>query len=159
MIAAVVAVFGIPDPQWGELVMACVVLKPGMALSTNDLTTHCRQFLANYKIPRRVEFSDTELPQSGSGKILKRLLRERFWAHEERAVGLSRNGKRLKLGSPPQGGSGSRMSQQSCCVSWRRLKGARLLLQPLGHSIPLIPIDILWVTSARAMAASASLAG
>jgi long-chain acyl-CoA synthetase len=82
-----VAVFGIPDPQWGELVMACVVLKPGMALSANDLTAHCKQFLANYKIPRRVEFSDTELPKSGSGKILKRLLRERFWAHQERAVG------------------------------------------------------------------------
>lgn len=82
-----VAVFGIPDPQWGELVMACVVLKSGMALSTKDLTSHCRQFLANYKIPRRVEFSDAELPKSGSGKILKRILRERFWAHELRAVG------------------------------------------------------------------------
>jgi long-chain acyl-CoA synthetase len=82
-----VAVFGIPDPHWGELVMACVVLKPGMALSANDLTSHCRQFLANYKVPRRVEFSDAELPKSGSGKILKRILRERFWAHEERAVG------------------------------------------------------------------------
>jgi long-chain acyl-CoA synthetase len=81
------AVFGIPDPQWGELVIACIVLKPGMILSANDLTSHCRQFLANYKIPRRVEFSDTELPKSGSGKILKRVLRERFWAHEERAVG------------------------------------------------------------------------
>jgi acyl-CoA synthetase (AMP-forming)/AMP-acid ligase II len=82
-----VAVFGIPDPQWGELVMACVALKSGMSLSANDLTSYCRQFLANYKIPRRVEFSDTELPKSGSGKILKRILRERFWAHEQRAVG------------------------------------------------------------------------
>lgn len=82
-----VAVFGIPDPQWGELVMACVVLKPGMALSASDLTTHCRQFLANYKIPRRIEFSDTELPKSGAGKILKRVLREQYWAHAERAVG------------------------------------------------------------------------
>jgi long-chain acyl-CoA synthetase len=81
------AVFGIPDPQWGELVMACVVLKPGRVLSTKDLTNHCRQFLANYKIPRHVEFLDAELPKSGSGKILKRLLRERFWAHEQRAVG------------------------------------------------------------------------
>ena len=81
------AVFGIPDPKWGELVMACVVLKPGMLLSAEDLTRHCRRFLANYKIPRRVEFSDTELPKSGSGKILKRILRERFWVHEERAVG------------------------------------------------------------------------
>ena len=82
-----VAVFGIPDPQWGEIVMACVALKPGMVLSANDLATYCRQFLANYKIPRRVEFSDTELPKSGSGKILKRILRERFWVQKERAVG------------------------------------------------------------------------
>ena len=82
-----VAVFGIPDPHWGEVVMACIVLKPRMALSANNLTSHCRQFLANCKIPRRVEFSDTELPKSGSGKILKRILRECFWAHEERAVG------------------------------------------------------------------------
>jgi long-chain acyl-CoA synthetase len=82
-----VAVFGIPDSQWGELVTACIVLKPGMALSANDLTAHCRQFLANYKIPRRVEFSDTELPKSGSGKILKRMLRDHFWVHAERAVG------------------------------------------------------------------------
>jgi long-chain acyl-CoA synthetase len=82
-----VAIFGIPDSQWGELVMAYVALKPGMTLTANALTAHCRQFLANYKIPHRVEFSDTELPKSGSGKILKRLLRERFWAHEKRAVG------------------------------------------------------------------------
>jgi Acyl-CoA synthetases (AMP-forming)/AMP-acid ligases II len=82
-----VAVFGIPDSQWGELVTACVVLKPGMVLSVNDLTAHCRQFLANYKIPRRVEFSDTDLAKNGSGKILKRLLRDHFWAHAERAVG------------------------------------------------------------------------
>jgi long-chain acyl-CoA synthetase len=81
------AVFGIPDLQWGELLMACVVLKPGKALGVDDLITHCRRFLANYKIPRRVEFSETELPKSGSGKILKRVLRERFWTHQERAVG------------------------------------------------------------------------
>ena len=78
--------FGIPDLQWGELVMACVVLKPGNALSVDDLITHCRRSLANYKIPRRIAFSETELPKSGSGKILKRLLRERFWVHQERAV-------------------------------------------------------------------------
>jgi AMP-binding enzyme C-terminal domain len=80
------AVFGIPDPQWGELVMACVVLKPGKALTVDDLISHCRRSLANYKIPRRVEFSETELPKSGSGKILKRILRERFWAHQERPI-------------------------------------------------------------------------
>jgi long-chain acyl-CoA synthetase len=81
-----VAVFGIPDPKWGELVMACVVLKPGKTLSADELIAYCRRSLANYKIPRRVEFSDTELPKSGSGKILKKVLRERFWIHQERAV-------------------------------------------------------------------------
>lgn len=81
-----VAVFGIPDPQWGELVMACVVLKPEEALTVEGLIAHCRRTLANYKIPRRVEFSETELPKSGSGKVLKRILRERFRAHQERIV-------------------------------------------------------------------------
>jgi long-chain acyl-CoA synthetase len=81
------AVFGIPDSQWGEIVMACVMLKPAMTLTVDDLITHCRRTLANYKVPRRVEFSETELPKSGSGKILKRILRERFWTHQKRAVG------------------------------------------------------------------------
>ena len=81
------AVFGIPDPQWGELVMACLVLKPGKTLSADELASHCRHALANYKIPRRVEFSESELPKTGSGKILKRILRERYWAHQKRAVG------------------------------------------------------------------------
>lgn len=51
------------------------------------MIAHCRQSLANYKIPRRVEFSETELPKDGAGKILKRVLRERFWANQERDVG------------------------------------------------------------------------
>ena len=82
-----VAVFGIPDPKWGELVMACVVLNPGATLSADELVAFSRQFLANYKIPRRLEFSVTELPKSGSGKILKKNLREHYWANRERAVG------------------------------------------------------------------------
>jgi long-chain acyl-CoA synthetase len=72
------AVFGIPDRKWGELVAACVVLRPGKLLSSDELIDHCRGSLANYKVPRRVEFSDTELPKSGAGKILKRVLRQRF---------------------------------------------------------------------------------
>jgi acyl-CoA synthetase (AMP-forming)/AMP-acid ligase II len=81
------AVFGVPDPKWGELVAACVVLKSETALTVDELTAHCRRFLASYKIPRHLEFSETELPKSGSGKILKRILRERFWTREARAVG------------------------------------------------------------------------
>jgi acyl-CoA synthetase (AMP-forming)/AMP-acid ligase II len=63
-----------------------VALKPDMSLSENELIAHCRRSLANYKVPRRVELSDTELPKSGSGKILKRILRERFWVNQESAV-------------------------------------------------------------------------
>jgi acyl-CoA synthetase (AMP-forming)/AMP-acid ligase II len=80
------AVFGIPDRQWGELVAACVVLKPGQRLTISALTTHCRRSLASYRIPRRIEFSQSDLPKSASGKILKRILRERFWVEQERAV-------------------------------------------------------------------------
>jgi acyl-CoA synthetase (AMP-forming)/AMP-acid ligase II len=80
------AVFGVPDPQWGELVAASVVRKPGMPLSENELIAHCRRSLANFKVPRRIELLDTELPKSGTGKILKRILRERFWADQKRAV-------------------------------------------------------------------------
>src|SRR5262249_32709946 len=80
------AVFGIPDPKWGEVVAASIVRKPGQALETEELIAHCRRFLANYKIPRRVEFLGSELPKSGSGKILKRALRERFWANQQREV-------------------------------------------------------------------------
>jgi long-chain acyl-CoA synthetase len=80
------AVFGIPDPQWGELVAVCVVLKPGAALSAEDLIQHCRKFLAGYKVPRHIEFDENELPKSGSGKILKRNLRDKFWTAQSRRV-------------------------------------------------------------------------
>ncbi|HEY3667959.1 MAG TPA: hypothetical protein VGL19_18280, partial [Polyangiaceae bacterium] len=82
-----VAVFGIPDATWGELVMACVVLNPGTSASVEELTSHCKRHLAHFKVPRRIELSKTELPKGGSGKILKRALRARYWQHEARAVG------------------------------------------------------------------------
>ena len=81
-----VAVFGIPDPKWGEIVKACVVLKPDKTLSADELIAYCRQSLANFKVPRSIQFSETELPKSGSGKILKRVLRDTAWARQERAV-------------------------------------------------------------------------
>jgi acyl-CoA synthetase (AMP-forming)/AMP-acid ligase II len=80
------SVFGIPDQQWGELVAACVVLKPHINLTKEELVRHCRTRLSPYKIPRHIDFSETELPKSGSGKILKRILRERFWGGKERSV-------------------------------------------------------------------------
>ena len=62
-------------------------LKPGTALSADELIAHSRRSLANYKVPRRIEFSEAQLPKSGSGKILKRILRERYWTSQKRAVG------------------------------------------------------------------------
>jgi acyl-CoA synthetase (AMP-forming)/AMP-acid ligase II len=77
---------GVPDPKWGELVMACVVLKPEATLIADDLIAFCRRSVASYKLPRRVEFSETDLPKNSSGKILKKTLGERFWTHQQRAV-------------------------------------------------------------------------
>jgi acyl-CoA synthetase (AMP-forming)/AMP-acid ligase II len=73
------AVFGIPSQEWGEAVHATVVLRPGATLSAPEVTEFSREHLAGYKTPRSVEFAD-ELPRTGSGKILKRVLRAPFWA-------------------------------------------------------------------------------
>ncbi|MEJ1965547.1 MAG: long-chain fatty acid--CoA ligase [Gammaproteobacteria bacterium] len=81
------AVFGIPDSTWGELVMACVVLKPDTVVTIEEIAAHCRRRLATYKVPRRVELLQGELPKTGSGKIFKRPLRERYWSGQGRAVG------------------------------------------------------------------------
>jgi fatty-acyl-CoA synthase len=75
------AVVGLPDLKWGEVGLACVVLKPGTTATADELMTHMQSYLAKYKVPRRVEFVDA-LPLSGMGKILKRDLRERFVSHQ-----------------------------------------------------------------------------
>ncbi len=80
------AVIGTPDTRWGEVVTALVVLKPGASASAADLITHCRSVIAHYKCPRRVEFWPEPLPKSGSGKILKTVLREPYWQGYERRV-------------------------------------------------------------------------
>lgn len=69
------AVYGAPDPIFGEVVRAAVVLRPGESGTAEEIIAFCRQHLASFKTPRRILFLD-ELPRTGSGKIYKRALRE-----------------------------------------------------------------------------------
>ena len=81
-----VAVIGIPDETWGEVVHAVVVCKPGMQVTSDELIEHSRSLIAGYKVPRSVEFSQDALPKSGAGKILKRDLRDKYWEGKSRNV-------------------------------------------------------------------------
>ena len=72
-----VAVFGVPDIQWGENVVAAVALKPNMLATEEEIINLCLENLARYKRPKKVVFLNT-LPKNSSGKILKRELREQF---------------------------------------------------------------------------------
>ncbi|WP_219418666.1 AMP-binding protein [Pseudonocardia nigra] len=77
------AVIGIPDEKWGELVTALVVTEG--TPTAEEIIAHCREHLAGYKCPKRVEFLD-ELPRTATGKIQKYKLREPYWADQERQV-------------------------------------------------------------------------
>ena len=81
-----VAVFGVPSDEWGESVHAVVVAKPGQKVEAQELATFARGHLAGYKVPRSFSFAD-DLPKTGSGKILKRTLREPFWRGRTKRVG------------------------------------------------------------------------
>jgi acyl-CoA synthetase (AMP-forming)/AMP-acid ligase II len=70
-----VAVFGLPDVEWGEIIVAAVVLHDGRAVSETELIEFARQRLASFKKPERVVFM-TELPRNALGKVLRRELRK-----------------------------------------------------------------------------------
>jgi fatty-acyl-CoA synthase len=73
-----VAVIPVPDEKWGEVPKALVVLKPNAAATESELIEFCRSRLAHYKCPRSIEFVEN-LPKTGTGKILKKDLRKKFW--------------------------------------------------------------------------------
>ena len=75
---AEVAVIGIPDERLGEVGLASVVALSGAQLDADDVIAYSREHLANYKVPRRVEFRTEPLPRNPSGKVLKTVLREEY---------------------------------------------------------------------------------
>jgi acyl-CoA synthetase (AMP-forming)/AMP-acid ligase II len=82
-----VAVIGVPHDKWGEAVHACVSLRPGQALTLEELQRHCRDnHLASYKKPLSMEIVE-EIPKTAVGKVFRRTLRERHWEGRSRRVG------------------------------------------------------------------------
>jgi len=76
------AVVGLPDAQWGERVVAVVVLQAGAQLTPEELQRHCREHLAGFKVPRQLVMRES-LPRNPSGKILKRVLRDELTAKDK----------------------------------------------------------------------------
>ena len=73
------AVVGLPDTKWGEVVTAIVILKEGAAASEDEIVTFCKGKTAGYKRPKRAIFiTEAEMPRTPTGKILHRILRDRF---------------------------------------------------------------------------------
>jgi long-chain acyl-CoA synthetase len=83
-----VATVGVPNDEWGEEVRAVVQLREGAVPSealADELIQHCRERLAHYKSPRSIDF-DHDLPRHETGKIYRRLVRDRYWAGRERRI-------------------------------------------------------------------------
>lgn len=80
-----VATIGVPDDKWGEAVKVVAVKKPGSSLTDKELIAYCKQNLAGYKCPKTVEFWD-ELPLNATGKIMKRIIRDKFWVGKGRSI-------------------------------------------------------------------------
>jgi len=83
---AEVAVVGAPDPIWGEVPVAFVVTRPGQSCTEKELHDFAALRLAKFKLPKKYEFLTEPLPKGGTGKILKRDLREQFWQGKDRRV-------------------------------------------------------------------------
>ena len=79
------AVIAIPDEKWGEVPKAFIVLRDGAICKAEELQSYCRTVLAGYKVPASIEIV-ASLPKGGTGKIQKKLLREKYWRGQEKQV-------------------------------------------------------------------------
>lgn len=80
------AVVAAPDEKWGEVPAAVVVLKPGSTLTAGALTAFLLESLGKFKMPRIIEFTEDPLPKTGTGKIRKMVLKEKFWEGKAKRV-------------------------------------------------------------------------
>jgi acyl-CoA synthetase (AMP-forming)/AMP-acid ligase II len=78
-------VIPVPDEKWGEAPKALVVLKPGAQTTAAEIMKFCRSHLTHYKCPHSVEFLES-LPKTGTGKLLKRELRQKYWTDQKSVV-------------------------------------------------------------------------
>ena len=78
------AVFGIPDDEFGERLCACIEPDTGAALTPKDVQDYLRKRLANFKVPKDINFLEA-LPREASGKIFKRKLRDPYWENRPSA--------------------------------------------------------------------------
>jgi long-chain acyl-CoA synthetase len=81
-----VAIIGVPDEKWGEAVKAVVVPTAGATPTETELIAYARERLAGFKLPKSVDFAEV-LPRNPSGKLVKRALREPYWAGVDRRIG------------------------------------------------------------------------
>lgn len=76
-----VAVIAVPDEKWGEVPKALVVRKPDSSINEQELLEFCRSQLSHYKCPRSIEFVES-LPKTGTGKLMKKEMREKYWSSQ-----------------------------------------------------------------------------
>jgi fatty-acyl-CoA synthase len=80
------AVVAAPDEKWGEVPAAIVVRKPGSTLTAEQLCDFLQGRIGKFKMPRLIEFSEEQLPKTGTGKVRKLVLREKYWSGKTRRV-------------------------------------------------------------------------
>jgi acyl-CoA synthetase (AMP-forming)/AMP-acid ligase II len=77
---------GIPSDKWGESVHAIIRLNEGQKITDEEVISHCREYIAGYKLPHSIEIREEPFPITGAGKIMKNELRAPYWINEKRAI-------------------------------------------------------------------------